>query len=524
MCLNGVWIAHSSKGFIMSYRAKALEAFRKAGYSGAEDAKSIQDWITENNVSTNFDAKKFDAKTVTISVSADAGEDVQVMSDDAEDAMDPADAGEDMAPKSLTAAQIADIEANAVRKFQASRRGNPGAVARVNATTVTGGEPAFIKSMKDAYNRKAKYGKTVFADATDAMVFQASVRQAISKGIYQFADYKFRDMDNTILKVAVGNIDTSGGALVPQGYLPSLINLVDKFGAARQLAGVVTMSQDTLAIPRVAGRLTAYWQGENTAATATDLTLNLVNLSAKKLMALNYVTTELMNDSALSYTDIIATDFARAIAQAEDQAYFLGDGTDTYGNIRGIGPSFRAVLTAAGGSWATNAGNLAGVVVADGDTFSEVTLNNLTSLVSRIPQYALQGGNCQWVMSNAAYDAIVSRLALTPASSGQSIEMVNGVPQRTLLGFPVYFTPVMPQTDAVSQFVAFFGDFAAGSKLGDRQKITLATSTDFKFDSDLIAMRATCRLDINVHDVGNYSATASSRVAGPIVGLLSAAS
>ena len=522
MCLNGVWIAHSSKGFIMSYRAKALEAFRSAGYSGPEDAKSIQAWITENNVTTNFDAKKFTAKTVTVSVSADAGEEVQVV-----DASDKGNMGDEIPadePKSYTDADIEAAKAKAVKDFQAGRRGNAGRVAGVNAGIVTGGEPAFMKSMKDSYNRKAKFGKTVFADADDALVFQATVRNSIARGVHQYADYKFRDIDNTILKVAVGNIDTSGGALVPQGYLPSLINLVDTFGVARKLAGVVTMSGDTLSIPRVAGRLTAYWQGENTAATPTDMTLSLVNLTAKKLMALNYVTNELMNDSTLSYTDMIATDFARALALSEDQAYILGDGTDTYGNIRGLGPSFRAVLVAAGGTWATNAANLAGVSVSAGDTFAEITYAELTALVSKLPQYALEGGNCQWLMSNAAYDAIVSRLALTPAASGQSIEIVNGVPQRRLLGFPVTFSPVMPQTDAVSQFVAFFGDFAAGSKLGDRQKITIATSDQFKFSEDLIAMRATSRLDINVHDVGNYSATASSRVAGPIVGLLSAAS
>jgi hypothetical protein len=39
-----------------------------------------------------------------------------------------------------------------------------------------------------------------------------------------------------------------------------------------------------------------------------------------------------------------------------------------------------------------------------------------------------------------------------------------------------------------------------------------------------LTLRGTQRYDINVHDVGNASATASLRQPGPIVGLITAAS
>ena len=44
------------------------------------------------------------------------------------------------------------------------------------------------------------------------------------------------------------------------------------------------------------------------------------------------------------------------------------------------------------------------------------------------------------------------------------------------------------------------------------------------FEQDEIVIRGTERFDVVVHDVGNQSATAASRVPGPIVGLITAAS
>jgi hypothetical protein len=44
------------------------------------------------------------------------------------------------------------------------------------------------------------------------------------------------------------------------------------------------------------------------------------------------------------------------------------------------------------------------------------------------------------------------------------------------------------------------------------------------FTTDTIYVKANEYVDIVVHDVGNYSATAADRVAGPIVGLITAGS
>jgi HK97 family phage major capsid protein len=82
----------------------------------------------------------------------------------------------------------------------------------------------------------------------------------------------------------------------------------------------------------------------------------------------------------------------------------------------------------------------------------------------------------------------------------------------------------MPKTDSNSQILALFGDFGLAADFGDRAGIAIATSQSASvggesvFERDETAVKATERFDENVHDLGD------STNAGPVVGLISAAS
>jgi HK97 family phage major capsid protein len=92
------------------------------------------------------------------------------------------------------------------------------------------------------------------------------------------------------------------------------------------------------------------------------------------------------------------------------------------------------------------------------------------------------------------------------------------------LGYPVQFAQVLPKAEANSQVCALLGDLALASKFGDRRQTTVFLDPYSKTATDQLQIRGTQRIDINVHDVGNASATASARQAGPVVGLITAAS
>ena len=297
-----------------------------------------------------------------------------------------------------------------------------------------------------------------------------------------------------------------GGYLVPPEFSTDIIDLRETYGIARQVARVVPMSSDTLTIPRRAGGLTAYFVGEASTITDSNKTWDQVNLVAKKLAALTLWSSELNEDAMISIGDDLAGEIAYAFSQKEDECYFNGDGTSTYGGITGVRSKLRNVDS--------TIANIKGLQVATGNAYSEIVLGDFHGVLGKLPLYARNGA--VWVMSATFFDTVAHKLQ-TAAGGNTVVDIANGGVAR-FLGYPVVLSQVMPTTEANSQICALLGNFRLGSTFGDRRLLSLALSSEYKFAEDQLAIRGTERFDINVHDVGNTTA------AGPIVGLITAAS
>lgn len=296
-----------------------------------------------------------------------------------------------------------------------------------------------------------------------------------------------------------------GGYLVPPEFSNDIIDLREQYGVARQVGRVVSMGSDTLSIPRQTGGLTAYFVGEATAITESSKSWDQVNLVARKLGVLSLWSSELNEDAMVNIGDDLAGEIAYAFANKEDQCFFNGDGTSTYGTITGVRQRLTDVFTTSGGT---------GLVVGAGNAYSELTLANFHSVLAALPLYAR--GGAVWVVSSTFYDSVMTKLQ-TAAGGNTVVDIANGGQQR-FLGYPVVLSEVMPTTEGNSQVCALLGNFRLGSTFGDRRMLTLALSSDYKFAEDQLAIRGTERFDINIHDVG------ATGTAGPIVGLITASS
>jgi len=321
--------------------------------------------------------------------------------------------------------------------------------------------------------------------------------------------------DNGIeTKVYNEGVNSQGGYLVPHQFENDLIDLREMYGVFRRNAKVVNMTSDTRSDPRRIGGLTAYWVGESDAGTVSTGSWDRVNLTAKKMMVLARITSELNEDSVIDMADNVAGEIAYAFAQAEDLAGFIGDGTSTYGHIVGV---TSALLNLS----ATRA-NIAGLYVGTGNLFSELVLADFNGVKAKLPQYAKMRG-AKWYCSQAFYYGVMEKLAV--AAGGVTEQgIAGGIGGLRFLGDPVEITQAMPTVDANDQVAALYGNLPSAARLGDRRQSALALSEHSRFANDEIEIRGTQRLDIVVHDVGNAHATAASRVPGPIVGLLMAAS
>jgi HK97 family phage major capsid protein len=319
-------------------------------------------------------------------------------------------------------------------------------------------------------------------------------------------EYKAAQAEGTI---------ADGGALVPQEFERTLIDLREMYGTFRPNAKTEPMASETKLIPRRTGGLTAYFVGEAAAATTSAKSFDLVQLTAKKLMALVPYSTEIAEDAIINLADDLAGEIAYAFALKEDQCGWLGDGTSTYGGITGV---TKKILNLS----ATMA-NIAGVKVQTGTgSFSGAVLADFQGTIAKLPKYA-DTPRAKWYMHKSFYHAIPG--ALMAAAGGNNIsDIQGGVRKPTFLGYPVEFVQVLPTVWAVDTVFALFGDLSLAASFGDRRATTLFTDPYSLSANDQVQIRGTERFDINVHDVGNASGTAASRVPGPIVAFVSAAS
>lgn len=309
------------------------------------------------------------------------------------------------------------------------------------------------------------------------------------------------------------SVNESGGYLVPEEFGNDLIDLRETYGVFRRNTKIVPMSSDVQSDPRRTGGLTAVFEGEGDTGSVSTLGWDRVSLAAKKLMVLARYSSEISEDSLISMADTLANEMAYAFANKEDECGFNGDGTSTYGGIVGVRNKLLNLS-------ATRA-NIAGLVVGSGNLYSELTLVDFEAVVAKLPEYA-DTPMAKWFVSRSFYFNVMVKLAL--AAGGNAATDIETTRGKRFLGYDVEFAQVMPKVEANDQVCALLGDLSKGSRMGTRRGTTISLSEHALHSSDQIQVRGTERFDINVHDVGNESSTASSREPGPIVGLLTAAS
>lgn len=331
----------------------------------------------------------------------------------------------------------------------------------------------------------------------------------------EMARKKYAEVTGVEYKTHTQANDATGGLFVPQEVANFIIDLKDSYGVFRRNTNVVGMGSETLKIFRTGDDVSAAWIGEGGTYTASDMSFDSIVLTAKKLTSYALISEELLANSTVALGQQFAQSVARQFAKAEDQAGFLGDGTSTYGGILGLDGRIKKVVTDGGGTWTTDADKqkAGSVQTATGNLFSEAVIGDFIAGARKVPTYALAGA--KWYMNKVAFGATVERLAYA-AGGATAAELASSFGQR-FLGYPVEFVDVMPSSDANSQIFAYFGNLSLASTMGDRQAVSIRQDASLGFQTDTIHVKASEYVDIRVHEVGNYSATAATRTTGPIV-------
>lgn len=132
----------------------------------------------------------------------------------------------------------------------------------------------------------------------------------------------FKQVSNVLQE----GVDADGGYLVPVEYDRRLIDVLDEENIVRKLATRITTSGEHR-INVAATKPAAAWIEEGAALTWGDATFDQILMDAHKLHVAVKVTEELLYDNAFGLENYLLTQFGKALANAEEDAFLNGDGT-----------------------------------------------------------------------------------------------------------------------------------------------------------------------------------------------------
>lgn len=246
-----------------------------------------------------------------------------------------------------------------------------------------------------------------------------------------------------------------GGFVTNRELSAEIRYLIAEYGSARREFTTLQLQKNRYDANTLVTDVTVYWVAEGAAIKSTQVVLAQTDLSLNKLAAIATLTRELLEDEEIDLFAFIAQRVAAGFAKAEDLAFFVGDGTSTYGSYTGLV-----------NNTSTNV-----VTMATGNTaFSNITADNLLDMQDKTPTPALANG--KYYM----HRSILSYIRKLKSTTGEYIYQEPGGSQpATLWNKPVVVVEAMPDStqSGVSKSFVLFGDLKQATILGYKGAISV---------------------------------------------------
>lgn len=240
--------------------------------------------------------------------------------------------------------------------------------------------------------------------------------------------------------------DTKGGYLAPGEFQAEVIRGVIDLSPIRQAVRVTSISAGSLILPKLVGRPTAAWVGEDEDRQETNMTYGQVEIPVHELACYIDVSLRLLEDSAINIESEISTELSQEFAGKESAAFSNGDGAKKPQGIQ----------------------RAAGITEISNGSTTAINPDKLFEMVMGLSQaYRARGA---WLMNSVTIGKIRTLKDAGNNYLWQNFAQVGGLtepqPDR-LLGYPIIEDPTMPDPVANS-FPIMFGDFNRAYRIVDR--------------------------------------------------------
>jgi HK97 family phage major capsid protein len=332
-----------------------------------------------------------------------------------------------------------------------------------------------------SYGQGANYNAKAMGAGVDGIFDTAEefFMAAWHLGGDQKAKGKLAELHNAASSVSFAD----GGALVPEAFRSRLLEVAVEMGLVRSRATVVPMEAARVQFPAIDvsshasslyGGMIAYWGEESAALTDAAPKFGRIDLDARYLTGLSVVPNQLLQDSPISFSALIERLWPKVLAFEEDYAFIAGSGDDQPLGFLG-------------------AGNPAAVTQGkeSGQTTSQILFENVIGMYSRL--FPASIGNAVWLCAPNALPELWS-MAVSVGTGGAPVMMPSVVPGPpfTLMGLPVIPSEKVPALGNRGCLALVDLSYYL---VGDRQMMTAASSTEWKFGQNQTAYRLIQRVD-----------------------------
>jgi len=269
--------------------------------------------------------------------------------------------------------------------------------------------------------------------------------------------------------------------LVPKSFYDELFAVARQAGPMLSVAQVInTAGGDQLTIPTLTGYSTATIKGAGSAIDDSEPTFSNIQLSAFKYSFLVPVANELLVDSSLDISALIAEQAGNAIGFGINTGLTVGTGT--------VEPT---------GIFTTGASAVTGGTGVSGAP----TYENLVDLLYALDGQARLLPGVGWLMNKTGLAAVRKIKDGSGAFIWSAGNIAQGQPDQ-LLGYPVYENPATSNV-GVNNFSIGVGHLPS-LKARVAGGIQVAQSADYAFNEDVTTFRVTARVDSKLTHASHF--------------------
>ena len=269
--------------------------------------------------------------------------------------------------------------------------------------------------------------------------------------------------------------------LVPKSFYDEVFAVARMAGPMLSVAQVInTSGGDQLTIPTLTGYSTATIKGAGSAIADSEPTFSNIQLSAFKYSFLVPVANELLVDSSLDISALIAEQAGNAIGFGINTGLTTGTGT--------VEPT---------GIFTTGASAVTGGTGVSGAP----TYENLVDLLYALDGQARLLPGVGWLMNKSGLAAVRKIKDGNGAFIWSAGNIAQGQPDQ-LLGYPVYENPAVSNV-AVNNFSIGVGHLPS-LKARVAGGIQVAQSADYAFNEDVTTFRVTARVDSKLTHASHF--------------------